>query len=453
MLSYLDVTSILAVSQTCRSWRQLANDTHLWRRLCEERHWLRPEIDQLMSYGINPHKVIFAERNTVRRNWRQNTCTTRTLYGHTQGVFGIASVCSNTAASIGDKSLRFWSLETGEQTGLVALEEYLPQQAQLSCILPVRMSVSPSTTTTTTKQPTESSQQEGSVAHSGSNSSLSASGLDDALIIADHRGQLRLFSLGGDLTPPTTASLQWTLQAHEEMVTAIASGPEAHQFYTSSFDSTVKLWDLTRIRPGNGGPATLATGAPSAVFRGHLGDIHAICSREQVLASGSFDRTVRLWDPRIAENGSCTGVIRGLGNSVTDIKFLDDRTLVIFDLDRNMSLADVRTARITGACVLETWARTSCFNDGILAVGLSNGAVLIYDGYELARSGPSVAQPGPAFFDHRNSMITALCIQDDKLISASRHGTLVVRDYSAPRELLKAVDRRPKGLSVFGIAP
>src|SRR5690606_8838210 len=61
----------------------------------------------------------------------------------------------------------------------------------------------------------------------------------------------------------------------------------------------------------------------------------------KLLASGSEDRTVRVWD---AETGQCHQVLKGLGGAVNAVAFCADGcTLATGGFDRTVRLWDLRT--------------------------------------------------------------------------------------------------------------
>ena len=77
---------------------------------------------------------------------------------------------------------------------------------------------------------------------------------------------------------------------HEGPVTALAvvETPDGPMIASGSDDGTIRLWDGR-------------TGAPGPVLEGHEGVVTALAVVETPdgpkIASGSSDRTIRLWDP------------------------------------------------------------------------------------------------------------------------------------------------------------
>ncbi|MGH3820822.1 MAG: TIR domain-containing protein, partial [Pseudonocardiaceae bacterium] len=116
----------------------------------------------------------------------------------------------------------------------------------------------------------------------------------------DPRGalQLGIAARQFDTSPQTQASLQQTLEStphlrtlrgHTDLVTGVAFAPDGRTLATTSFDRTVRLWDLSdRDRPHPLGPP----------LTGHTDVVRGVAFAPdgRTLATTSRDRTVRLWD-------------------------------------------------------------------------------------------------------------------------------------------------------------
>ncbi|GAA6616483.1 protein kinase domain-containing protein [Scytonema sp. NUACC26] len=79
-----------------------------------------------------------------------------------------------------------------------------------------------------------------------------------------------------------------TLNGHSNLVTAVAVSDKSQNtmLASSSFDTTVKLWNLT-------------TQTEIATLEGYAGSVHsvAISPDGQIVASGNGDNTIKLWNP------------------------------------------------------------------------------------------------------------------------------------------------------------
>ncbi|KAG0049189.1 hypothetical protein BGZ83_005992 [Gryganskiella cystojenkinii] len=99
---------------------------------------------------------------------------------------------------------------------------------------------------------------------------------------------------GGSITlynSSTWERIHSPLQGHEDSVFSLAYSTESDKIVSGSFDKTVRLWDVK-------------TGLTCHVFKGHSKKVNSVAyspTRKQI-ASCSDDRTIKLWD-------ACTGLI------------------------------------------------------------------------------------------------------------------------------------------------
>jgi hypothetical protein len=133
------------------------------------------------------------------------------------------------------------------------------------------------------------------------------------------------------------------IEGHKGSVSALAVLPDG-RLASGSGDKTVRVWDL-------------AKGVCTLTLTGHTRAISALAViDDKTLASGSYDSTVRVWDvgaqcpEEVRENrsGACILTLCGHGSRVTSLAVLSDGKLVSGSYDRTIRVWDPKS----GTCKL-----------------------------------------------------------------------------------------------------
>ncbi|WP_337172948.1 WD40 repeat domain-containing protein [Paludisphaera sp.] len=153
-----------------------------------------------------------------------------------------------------------------------------------------------------------------------------ASGMVPAMVdpaAEERRGEIKIWDVSGE-KPECLRKLV----GHDYGVAAATFSPDGKLLASGGFDRAIRLWDPE-------------DGESRAELTGHIGWVAALAFSpvEPLLASGSHDRTIRLWDVR---DGSCRSVLEGHAGNVYSVAFAPDgRTLASGSLDGAVRLWDV----------------------------------------------------------------------------------------------------------------
>lgn len=265
--------------------------------------------------------------------------------------------------------------------------------------------------------------------------------------------------------PPTS------LKKHTDCVLTLIPGREKNQFISGSLDLTVRLWSYHNPPYHN-----LSYRNPSYIFV--LAEVHSlVCLKNGTIASGCGkgdlgyeDYAIKLWGPKAHYH---IHSLKGHNDVISDLKVMEDETLVSCSLDKTIKLWDV-TKRVlkqsleehngpirallilrngtlvsgaedntiklwnlhTGrsSSTIQTYAPIFClklFRDGTFASGCGKG-VLGYEDYAVKlwnEEGVYIS----SLSGHQDSVLAIEELPNDSIASASSDGTIKLWDRSSGR--------------------
>jgi hypothetical protein len=123
-----------------------------------------------------------------------------------------------------------------------------------------------------------------------------------------------------------------TLKGHADLVQGVAFSPDGQRLASGSNDKTVKIWDS-------------ATGKELFALKGHAGIVSSVAFSPdgQRLASGSFDQTVKIWD---TASGKELFALKGHTGPVYSVAFSPDgQRLASGTRDQSVKISDSATGK------------------------------------------------------------------------------------------------------------
>ncbi|MGB8686247.1 MAG: CHAT domain-containing protein, partial [Microcoleus sp.] len=122
------------------------------------------------------------------------------------------------------------------------------------------------------------------------------------------------------------------LEAHSISVSSVSFSTDGKTLASGSYDKTIKLWDVT-------------TGKAIRTLLGHSDVVSSVSfsTDGKTLASGSGDKTIKLWD---VTTGKAIRTLQGHSKMVQDVSFSPDgKTLASGSYDNTIKLWDVATGK------------------------------------------------------------------------------------------------------------
>lgn len=132
-------------------------------------------------------------------------------------------------------------------------------------------------------------------------------------------------------------SLLWncwqTLIGHEDAVLSVAIAPNGQTVASGSRDKTIKIWNLE-------------TGTLIRTLRGHSEAVNTVSFSDNgnLIASGSSDKTISIWD---VQTGESIRTLYGHSDNVESVVFSpDSQTLASSDRDKTIVIWDLVTGEL-----------------------------------------------------------------------------------------------------------
>src|SRR5260221_504966 len=131
------------------------------------------------------------------------------------------------------------------------------------------------------------------------------------------------------LTPaPLPAQATVTLKGHNAEVTSVVFSPDGKRLASGSVDRTVKVWDAL-------------SGKEQLSLKGHTGSVYSVAfsADGKRLASASFDKTVKVWD---AVTGQEALSLKGHTGPVYSVCFSPDSRRIVSGGDDSTEVGEVK---------------------------------------------------------------------------------------------------------------
>jgi len=179
------------------------------------------------------------------------------------------------------------------------------------------------------------------------------------------------------------------LSGHDKTVFSVAFSPDGRYLASGSWDKTIKLWEIP-------------SGNLLKTMEGHKDDVFSVAFSPdgRYLASGSWDESIKLWE---IPSGQLVKTFKGHGSYVYDVAFSPDgRYLASGSEDRTVKLREIPSGNL-----LETlpgyeydYGDMALNPNGEYVAASFGSAIKLWDLSSLGLGGAIVSKPSPPPPEH-----------------------------------------------------
>ncbi|KAF5350343.1 hypothetical protein D9758_012800 [Tetrapyrgos nigripes] len=230
------------------------------------------------------------------------------------------------------------------------------------------------------------------------------------------------------------------LQGHTDLVEAVGFSPDGTKLASGSGDKTLRLWDVA------------ACSQITEPLQGHTKSVNSVAFSPDgtKLASGSRDKTLRLWD--VATCSQITEPLQGHTNEVNSVVFSPDGTkLASGSSDKTLRLWDVATCNQIAEPLqghTDGVSSVAFSPDGTkLASGSGNKTLMLWD----VATGTQITEP----LQGHTEWVTSVAFSPDgtKLASGSWDKTLRLWDVATGTQVPEPLQGHTSGVTSVVFSP
>ncbi|RCK59485.1 Cell division control protein 4 [Candida viswanathii] len=333
ILSYVDYTTLLSLAQVCKKWFEIINNPDIWVKLLKtdklitDDNVIKYELsntDQLMREwctlpGINAAQILYKKRKMIVNRWMDPSYKPNriSVSGHANKVVTcLQHDDEKIVTGVDDKCILIYSTRTGQLMKVLEGHE--------GGVWALKYTGNTLVTGSTDRTVRVWNMKTGKCTH----------------IFRGHTSTIRCL----DIIHPTVIGKN---ENGEDIIF-----PEFPLLITGSRDHNIHVWKLPIVDESaeptnNPEPFDGEYDNPYliAVLSGHTQSVRSISGYGNIIISGSYDSTVRVWD--LLDNGRCKHVLQGHQDRVysTAMDF-KSKTCFSGSMDSNINIWNFETGEL-----------------------------------------------------------------------------------------------------------